>query len=148
MTCTQKLIKTEYNFTTNKISKTSVEEFFADSSHWWKWNHWIAISTVNCNEKEDTIVYDSKWWRLWDHKEKKWKTKKSDRDKDIEVTKYDSENGGIPLAICPACNHTDYDRMWVACEYCDQWYHADCIGYSEWTEEEISKHYVRYLSWV
>ena len=79
--------------------------------------------------------------------------KKSDYDKDIdlenkenEVTKDDSENedtneekSGIPLAICPSCDDTDDDRMWVACEYCDQWYHADCLGYSEWTEEEIQQ---------
>ena len=49
------------------------------------------------------------------------------------------KKNGIPLAICPSCDDTDDDRMWVACEYCDQWYHADCLGYSEWTEEEIQQ---------
>ena len=39
---------------------------------------------------------------------------------------------------CPACKGSYHDeKVWLECEFCHQWYHADCAGYSGWIEEDL-----------
>lgn len=73
MTCAQKLIKNQfpqYNGLQNTILRQTkflkpllknALQILHTGENENNRNHWIAVSTVNCNEKEDIIVYDSKF---------------------------------------------------------------------------------------
>ena len=44
----------------------------------------------------------------------------------------------ITAMNCPACKGSYHDdKVWVECEFCHQWYHADCAGYSGWIAEDL-----------
>ena len=45
----------------------------------------------------------------------------------------------IPDCYCPYCLLPEKSKeLWIESESCRLWYHANCVGYEEWKEEEVA----------
>ena len=60
-----------------------------------------------------------------------------DGDDDENEDDENEDNDIIPMN-CPTCKGSYHDeKVWLECEFCHQWYHADCAGYSGWIKEDL-----------
>ncbi|XP_033647537.1 CXXC-type zinc finger protein 1-like isoform X2 [Asterias rubens] len=63
------------------------------------------------------------------------KTEKHDKDKDKDT----EDDSSDPIYYC-ICRSTDGTRFMICCDYCEEWYHGNCIG----IEKEASRSIKRY----
>ncbi|XP_038066417.1 death-inducer obliterator 1-like [Patiria miniata] len=59
-----------------------------------------------------------------------------DKDKDKEIIDDEADK---PRHCC-ICSSIDRTRLMIRCDYCEQWYHGDCIGLEKETTEWIKRY--------
>ena len=67
-------------------------------------------------------------------KRKEERAKKKNKGKTSQRSEGESDEWFCPQCLLP---YQDND-VWVECDGCQLWFHADCCGYSGWTVEELA----------